>query len=125
MGMTSDLAAREAFIAGLRDLADFVAANPAVAVPGHGAEIMLIPPGSDEDGARAITAFAEAVGAQLQDDRAASGALRASRAFGPVLYIALTYTAAALAKSSARYSYADCIQVDPPAAVPGMTAGAA
>lgn len=111
MTMTTDPERRQAFVAGLRELADFLAANPAVAVPDHSAEkIILTPYGSDEECERAIDAFAEAVGAEVDDDRAGTGKYSAAREFGMVRYEAFTYTAAVMAESAARRSYEKNVQ---------------
>lgn len=118
MAMTTDPAQREAFIAALRELADFLAANPAVPVSTYECEITMQPwhmDGDDSD-AREIEAFASATGADLLDDRGRTGKYEATRAFGPLSYRAFTYTRAAMAKSAAQYSYANNVQVDTPAA---------
>jgi hypothetical protein len=118
MSMTTDPAVREAFIAGLRDLADFLAANPALAVSVQlPQQIRIVPYGSDEECERAIDEFAAAAGAEITDDRAGTGRYSAARAFGAVVYEALTYTAASLAASEARRSYADNVQTAAPARV--------
>lgn len=111
MSMTTDPARREAFIAGLRDLADFLAANPAVAVPGTSPEkISLIPYGSDEECERAVDAFAGATGAEVTDDRAGSGRYGAAVAFGAVVYETFTHTAASMEAFHAQNSYAANVQ---------------
>jgi hypothetical protein len=121
--MTTDPAARATFIAGLRDLADFLAANPAVAVPVQPVDIHVQPYGTDEDEAREIDAFAAAAGVDVLDQRDStghySGRYSATVTFGSVMYHAFTYTAAIMAKSDARHSYARNVQVDAPAA--GLT----
>lgn len=112
--MTTDPDCREAFIAGLRELADFLAANPAVAVSVQPVEIRVQPYGTDEQEAREIDAFAAAAGVDVVDQRDDpgfySGRYSAVRAFGPVTYEAFTYTAAALAESAARHSYSGNVQ---------------
>lgn len=110
MSMTTDPAAREAVIAGLRDLADFLAAHPAVAVPEQTpVSITTSPYGTDEECEREIDEFAAAAGVTVTDNRAGggwhSGRYAAALAFGPVAYMAFTYTAAALAGSDASRSY--------------------
>lgn len=119
MSMTTDPAAREAFIAGLRDLADFLAANPAVPVSEQGADITVQPYGTDAESVREINAFAAAAGVDVLDERDSagyfSGQYSATRKFGPVVYRAFTYTAAVMAKSDALRSYERNIQVDAPA----------
>lgn len=123
MSMTTDPAAREAFIAGLRDLADFLAANPAVAVSTQPVDIRVQPYGTDEDEAREIDAFAAAAAVEVLDQRDStghySGRYSAAVTFGPVMYEAFTYTSATMADFDARRSYERNIQVDAPAA--GLT----
>ena len=113
MSMTTDPAAREAFITGLRDLADFLAAHPGVAVSQQKMQITLTAYGADDDAeTQQIEAFAAAAGLDVTDDRPNGGQIQASRAFGPVTYRAFTYSHATLAESDARNSYADNVQVD-------------
>jgi hypothetical protein len=115
--MTTDPARREAFIAGLRELADFLTANPAVPVETYEREITMQPSHrSDDDDAHEIEEFASVTGATLLDDRATSGKYEAIRTFGVVSYRAFSYTRASMAKSAAQYSYANNVQVDIPAA---------
>lgn len=116
MSMTTDPAAREAFVAGLRALADFLTAHPGVAVSRQATTIGLSPYGDDETDAREIAAFAAAAGVDVLDDRANDGAIQASFAFGPVTYKAFSYSAATLAESDARNSYARNVMIDAPAA---------
>jgi hypothetical protein len=114
--MTTDPATREAFIAGLRELADFLAARPAVSVP-NGADITVQPYGTDEEEAAEIDAFAAAVGVDVLDERHGgdrkgyhNGRYSALREFGPVIYRAFTYTAATMAEFDAIRSYENNIQ---------------
>lgn len=121
MSMTTSPAAREAFIAGLRDLADFLAANPAVPVPVNRTVVHVQPYGSDEEEAAGIDAFAAAAGVGVLDERHGghySGRYSAILEFGPVAYMAFTYTAATLAESDARRSYENNVQTA--AAVAGL-----
>jgi hypothetical protein len=115
--MPTDPATRDAFIAGLRELADFLAARPAVAVPGYGADITVQPSGSDEEEAAEIDAFAAAVGVDVLDERQTGdlrgyhvGRYSAVREFGPVIYRAFTYTSSTMAKFDAIRSYENNIQ---------------
>src|SRR5215813_9761048 len=109
MSMTTDPVERAALVAGLRELADFLAANPAVAVPAFGCPIDLVAiDGTDDDQAGAVDAFASATGAEVADDRDGCGRYSAARSFGPVRYRAYAYTAASMADHEARHSYAPC-----------------
>lgn len=111
MSMTTDPAARQAFIAGLRDLADFLADNPKLAVSVQETKILVSPYGSDEDCQREIDEFAAAAGVAVTDSLADGGAYEAVREFGPVKYQVFNFTAAQLAESDLKRSYADNIQV--------------
>ncbi len=123
MPMTTDPAARDAFIGGLRDLADFLAVNPDVPVSTFPVEIKVQPygmHGTDEEKAREIDAFAAAAGVEVLDERDStgyfSGRYSAARTFGPVTYETFAYTAAAMAESAAQRSYEGNVQLDAPAA---------
>lgn len=114
MSMTTDPATREAFIAGLRDLADFLAANPNVAVSVQPTCLTVVAYGSDEECARQVDEFAAAASAAVTDHRNDpddySGYYGASLHFGPVEYKAFTYTDASMAASRAEESYRDNIR---------------
>jgi flagellar basal body rod protein FlgC len=115
MSMTTDPAHRAAFIAGLRELADFLAANPAVAVSEQRVKIRVQPYGPDDESEeREVDAFAAAAGVSVLDQRNDaghfSGRYSAARTFGPVLYEAFTYTAATMAEMHAQRSYEGNIQ---------------
>lgn len=113
MSMTTDPATRAAFIAGLRDLADFLDTNPNVAVSVQETRILIVPTAdTDEENCREIDEFAAASGAAVFDDLADTGEYNAALTFGPVEYMALTYTAERLAASEARRSYCDNVQPD-------------
>jgi hypothetical protein len=117
--MSTDPAARAAFIAGLRELADFLESHPAVAVPSYGTDITVQPCGTDEEEAADIDAFAAAAGVEVLDWRRTGdargyhvGRYSAVRKFGPVTLTAFTYTAKTLAEHDARRSYDRNIQPD-------------
>lgn len=114
MSMTTDPATREAFIAGLRNLADFLAANPGVPVSVQPTCLTVVAYGSDEECERQVDEFATAASAPVTDHRSDpdehSGYYGASLNFGPVEYKAFTYTAASMAVSRAEDSYRDNIR---------------
>ncbi|WP_225850928.1 hypothetical protein [Streptomyces sp. HPF1205] len=75
---------REAFITGLRELADFLTANPAVLVPDHPAFTLIFDAAdaaAREEGARHA---ATALGVPAED--IGGGYLDARRMFGPIAY---------------------------------------
>jgi hypothetical protein len=109
--LCNDPAAREAFIAGLRALADLLAANPAVPVPQYGESILLTTHGDDAENRAAVEDFAAVTGASVVDDRWDSeGIYSASCAFGPVEYRAIAHSAACMAEYHARQDYARSMQ---------------
>lgn len=109
---------RAAFIAGLRDLASYLEANPDLPVQRFGEAVTLhtgheLPHGGTWDGEfRALKAFAAAIGAEVTELYPGSGHYYASRSFGPVTYEATAISPAAHARHDARNSYADVISLD-------------
>jgi hypothetical protein len=95
--LTTDPAAREAFIAGLRELADFLAASPAVPVPKYGETILLTTHGTDEENRRAVDEFAAVTGADTPDGWNEYGSYAAARTFGVIGYKAVAHSAASMA----------------------------
>ena len=86
MSFTTDPGARQAFITGLRDLADYLARHPAVAVPAHGTEILLHAASTDDGGCAQVDRFARQLGVPVENELAYAGHYRAARSFGPVGY---------------------------------------
>lgn len=82
--MTIDCTTRAEFIAGLRRLADFLAANPKVPVPSY-AEINVHASGSDEEQRATVDRIAALI------DRPATDGVHyaTARDFGPVTYRAV------------------------------------
>jgi hypothetical protein len=107
--MTTDPATRQAFIDGLRSLADFLDAHPGLPVQRYGQKITLhtgheLPDDGTWDGARrAVEAFAEAAGAELT--QTPGGHYLASRSFGPITYEAVAISPAVMAEHEALMSY--------------------
>ena len=50
MSFTTDPGTRQAFISGLRNLADYLTSNPSVPVPRYGTEIHLCASSTDDGG---------------------------------------------------------------------------
>ena len=107
---------RAAFIAGLRDLASFLEANPDLPVRQFGDAITLhtgyeLPAdGTWEGELRALEAFAAAIGTTVTDR--GTGHLYASRSFGPITYEAAAISPQAWARHRADWSYHGNIQLD-------------
>ncbi|WP_399942829.1 hypothetical protein ACGH52_26280 [Streptomyces sp. BBFR25] len=75
---------RAAFLAGLRELADFLTANPAVAVPRHSSVVVLVD-ASDSDARRdGVESVAAPLGVPTED--IGRGYFDARRDFGPISY---------------------------------------
>ena len=75
---------RAAFLAGLRELVDFLTANPAVVVPRHASVIVLVN-ASDSAARRAgVESVAAPLGVPTED--IGSGYFDARRDFGPISY---------------------------------------
>ena len=108
----NDLAAeRAAFIAGLRGLADFLAAHPGVPVPpGYHETTILVFPDGDSDAER--RAGVDRAAAVLGVRAAGTGHYGAERGFGPVTYKALAISSAHRADYDAQMSYYGAVVPD-------------
>ena len=113
MSFTTDPNVRQAFITGLRDLADYLARHPAVAVPVHGTEILLHAASADDGGCAQVDRFARQLGVPVENELAYDGHYRAARSFGPVGYRMIAISEAAMARHHAHDSYYGCVTPDP------------
>ena len=68
MSLTIDSSPRRAFITGLRDLADYLARHPAVAVPEYGTEILLHAASTDDGGCAQVDRFARQLGVPVENE---------------------------------------------------------
>ena len=109
---TTTVEARQAFITGLRDLADYLASHPAVAIPAHGTEILLSAASTDDGGRAQVDYFARQLGVSVENDLAYDGHYRAARSFGPVGYRMTAITGHAMARHHADRSYSGCVTPD-------------
>ncbi|ONK11196.1 hypothetical protein [Streptomyces sp. MP131-18] len=75
---------REAFIAGLRELADFLADTPAVLVPPRASLTLIVKSDNPEARRTGAEAAATSLGVPLED--LGEGCLSAYRKFGPLTY---------------------------------------
>ncbi|WP_248965419.1 hypothetical protein [Sphaerisporangium perillae] len=80
--MTTDPSARTEFIAGLRRLADFLAANPKVPIPAYGTDIQVNTFGTDSDKRAAVDRIAELIASPATDGTT----YETTRDFGPITY---------------------------------------
>ena len=109
---TTTAEARQAFVTGLRDLADYLASHPAVAIPAHGTEILLSAASADDGGCAQVDYFARQLGVPVENDLAFDGHYRAARSFGPVGYRMTAITGHAMARHHADRSYSGCVTPD-------------
>ena len=100
---------RQAFIAGLRDLACYLASHPAVPVPRHGTEILLSADSTDDGGCAQVDHFARQLGVTPYDDLADTGHYGAVRSFGPVGYRMSAISDHAMARHRAEMTYSGCV----------------
>ena len=83
--MTTDCTVRAEFIAGLRRLADFLAANPKVPVPTYGTEITVHAKGTDDQQRAEVDRIAVLIGSPASD----GAHYETARDFGPIAYRAV------------------------------------
>jgi hypothetical protein len=105
MSFTTDTATRQAFITGLRDLADYLDRHPAVAVPAYGTEIILSAASADDGGCAQVDRFARQLGVPVENSLAYDGHYRAARSFGPVGYQMTAISDHAMARYHAADTY--------------------
>ena len=102
---TTDLSTRQAFITGLRDLADYLDQHPAVAIPEHGTDILLSAASADDGGCAQVDRFARQLGVPVENSLAYDGHYRAARSFGPVGYQMTAISDHAMARYHAADTY--------------------
>jgi hypothetical protein len=100
------------FITGLRDLADYLAAHPAVAIPAHGTEILLSASSADDGGCAQVDCFARQLGVSVENSLARSGHYAAVRSFGPVGYRMTAISDHAMARHLAWSTYSASVTPD-------------
>ena len=112
MTYSSEPADRDAFIAGLRALADYIDVHQDVPVPTYGADILLHAASTDDGGCAQVDTFARQLGGSVEDDLADGGHYRATGTFGPVGYRMVAISDAAMARHYADSSYSGCVTPD-------------
>jgi hypothetical protein len=112
MSVTTDPAVRQAFITGLRALADYLDRYPAVPVPRYGTEIYLSAASTDDGGCAQVDLFARQLGITPPTAISYSGHYEAARQFGPVGYRMIAISEAAMARSRAADTYYGCVTPD-------------
>jgi len=112
MSPTTDTATRQAFITGLRDLADYLDRHPAVAIPAYGTEILLSAASADDGGCAQVDHFARQLGVPVDNGLAYCGHYGAARSFGPVGYRMTAISDHAMARHHAEESYRGSVTPD-------------
>jgi hypothetical protein len=111
MFYTTDPKNRAEFIASLDLLAEFLAKNPDVPVPVHGAEITLHANLYEDGGKAQIEYIAHLLHARIFDETP-DGHCTVYRTFGRIGYGAVSIPGTAKARREARHSYDDSIILD-------------
>jgi hypothetical protein len=101
---------RAELVASLRELADYLAANPAVPVPACGLTVTVSAAGTDEQKLAQLRLVSKALAAPSRTAER-NGQHHAERAFGPVTYVFCVVRGEVLARHAALMSYQD--HVDP------------
>jgi hypothetical protein len=96
---------RDSFIAGLRDLADFLEQENAVPAPRWASAMFFSAVSTDDEQRREIDRIAALIGGDAEDRTAKHGHYTTSRDFGPVQYRAVAIPASSAAYHAARLSY--------------------
>jgi hypothetical protein len=123
--LVGDSPGRAAVVAGLRALAGYLAANPAVPIPPYGWDVCVHAEGTDREQFSQVDLVSEIMGERPVDQRAATGHHHAERSFGPVTYRFVGISERRMAQHHAWASYADSVVPDKPAAEPARLAAAA
>ena len=100
---------RAAYIDGLRQLADYLDANPGLPVPAEGTEILIIASDAEEGGISQILDLSLGLAASFAER---DGFYRTARKFGPVTYKGVSQTRAQLAQFRAYNSYYGSVSPD-------------
>jgi hypothetical protein len=108
---TTDTAKRDAFITGLRDLADYLSTHPGVPVPVYRGEISVCcADEADYGGSDEVNAAADALAATVSIDD--NGTHSTRRSFGPVQYKVFAVSSEAMDRYYAETSYHGCVKPD-------------
>jgi hypothetical protein len=107
-----DLFARHQTITGLRQLADFLEANPAVPVHEYGREYTIYTRGSDKSGRAQVDRIAALLGVTPDDETNRGGHYTATKTFGRISYRVIHIPAQARQAHHARASYETNIRLD-------------
>lgn len=106
----ADLFARTQVISGLRELADFLEANPAIPVREYGWDLHYNARGTDAEEKAEVDRIATLLGVTPIDDRP-DGHFIASKTFGRITYEAIHIPARRMAIHHALMSYAPAFDI--------------
>ena len=106
---TTDPRDREEFTRGLRELADFLDANPRIPVPSIETKIILAVNDAEDGGITEIVGLSIELAAPFAES---NGFYRTARKFGSVTYVGVSQTRASLAQFRASNSYYGCVTPD-------------
>src|ERR1700691_4123855 len=123
--LVGDSPERDAVVTGLRALADYLAANPAVPIPPHGWAASVHAEGTDSEQFSQVDLVSEIIGERPVDQRAAIGHHLVQRSFGPITYRFVGISERRMAQHHAWVSYADSVVPDEPSAEPARLAATA
>ena len=121
-----DLFARHQIITGLRSLADFLEANPAVPVNKYGIDVLhSVREHDDTASAAEVDRIAALLGNDVQDERHQRGHYKVTRTFGRVTYRAYYVPSEEMRRYRAWCSYVNAVTPDQDASTRGDTERAA
>ncbi|TDB86447.1 hypothetical protein E1264_17770 [Actinomadura sp. KC216] len=99
---------RAAFVAGLRELTEFLEAHPDLPLPRPDLSFS-VREGDDADERAEVDRIAEILGAE-PEETADGGHYTVARSFGPVTYEAVAITSACMARYRALMTYGDAVE---------------
>jgi hypothetical protein len=123
--LVGDSPERDAVVAGLRALAGYLAANPAIPIPLHGWDVSVHAEGTDSEQFSQVDLVSEIMGERPADQRTAAGHHHVERSFGPITYRFVGISEQRMARHYAWVSYADSVVPNEPSAEPARLATAA
>jgi hypothetical protein len=115
MSGSTDPATRDQFITGLRDLADYLAANPTLPVPAYGDQITVNVNSTEDGGCFQVRQAARLLAAAVTDQTRGGGHFYTEKSFGPLTYRVVAIPDTCMARHRALWSYAGSVNPAEPA----------